>query len=109
MCTDERLARMAVALDGLDAGLQRRDTLAVRSYAAELLACLEGFDVAHPGLSTPELPGTATAAIWLMNESLSNLDAAASEEPPDWETIAATYSFAESGGRQLADSLTDGS
>jgi hypothetical protein len=107
MTTDEIVTLLAVTLEGLGRDLRGRDTRTARTHAAQLLAALDRFDVSHPGLPAPGLAAEATAAIWLMRVSVSDLDAAISEETPDWEKIDGAFSLAESGMRQLADSLKD--
>jgi hypothetical protein len=105
----ELLDRLATTLNELEMAIEHRDGPLARSHVAELLVAINEVDVGrHPGHPSPELSGETTAAIWLMKQSLSHLEAAAAEAILDWDKIGAAFAFAESGRRQLEDSLEGG-
>ena len=65
-------------------------------------------DIGHPGLASESLSAEATAAAWLIKVSATEVQRANAVRIPDWETVAAAFSFTESGVEELSEAVRQG-
>jgi hypothetical protein len=105
--TSQLIERVVATLPELEAAWNVRDRRALHTCAASIVASIQQLPIEHPGMSTHELSGEATAAAWLVQSSGGHLIELTSGSSPDWGDVGAAFSFTESGICQLRDATSD--